>query len=100
MRRREDIEPARALLHPLWVFSLGVLLLNDHYLKGSGVLPGWLTGKLSDFAGLVVAPVLLAALFRVKTRRGVAIAAAAVGLGFAGLEMSSTLTALADSIYR
>ena len=28
-------------------------------LKGAGVLPGWLTGKLSDFAGLFLLPVLL-----------------------------------------
>ena len=34
--------------------SLGVLVANDHFLKGSGLLPGWLTGKLSDLAGLVV----------------------------------------------
>ncbi|WP_344476788.1 hypothetical protein [Nonomuraea monospora] len=38
-----------------------VLLVNDHLLKQSW--PGFVTGKLSDVAGLVVAPALLALLF-------------------------------------
>ncbi|UBU13618.1 hypothetical protein [Nonomuraea gerenzanensis] len=38
-----------------------VLLVNDHLLKQAW--PGLLTGKLSDVAGLVVAPALLALLF-------------------------------------
>ncbi|NUP79632.1 MAG: hypothetical protein HOV96_19010, partial [Nonomuraea sp.] len=38
-----------------------VLLLNDHLLKQ--VWPGFVTGKLSDVAGLVVAPALVALLF-------------------------------------
>jgi hypothetical protein len=45
-----------------WVIYLGALLVliaNDGWLKGAGSLPGWLTGKLSDVAGLVVAPVTL-----------------------------------------
>ena len=54
--RVEPIEPAlrpsRALLHPLWLGSLALLVLNDHVLKGAGLLPGVLTGKLSDFAGV------------------------------------------------
>jgi hypothetical protein len=45
-----------------------VLVLNDHWLKGAGLLPGWLTGKLSDFAGLIVAPILLATLARARAR--------------------------------
>lgn len=40
------------LLHPIFLLSLGTLLLNDHYLKQA--YPGWLTGKLSDFSGLLV----------------------------------------------
>ncbi len=53
----------RAVVHPLWWAAVGVLLLNDHVLKGAGVLPGWLTGKLSDVVGLIVLPPLLALLF-------------------------------------
>ena len=48
--------------------ALLTLAINDHVLKGGGLLPGWLTGKLSDFAGLVVLPVVLAVLLRVRSR--------------------------------
>jgi hypothetical protein len=47
---------------PIWWACLVVLVVNDHLLKGRGIVPSWLTGKASDFAGLVVAPVLLCAL--------------------------------------
>ncbi|WP_174876239.1 hypothetical protein [Acrocarpospora corrugata] len=43
--------------HPLTIAAVAVLLLNDHVLKAAW--PGAVTGKLSDFAGLVVAPPLL-----------------------------------------
>jgi len=49
----------RDLAHPLPLLAVVVLCLNDHFLKGSGLLPGWLTGKLSDFAGLFFFPILL-----------------------------------------
>lgn len=42
--------------------ALVLLALNDHLWKGAGVLPAWLTGKLSDFAGLLFFPLLLSAL--------------------------------------
>jgi hypothetical protein len=59
MRRRFDLTP---LGHPVWWGALALLLINDDLFKGRGVVPGWLTGKLSDFAFLIVAPVLFAAL--------------------------------------
>ncbi len=49
------------LVHPLPLGAAALLFANDHLLKGSGVLPGWVTGKLSDFAGLFVFPVLVVA---------------------------------------
>ncbi len=79
---RDRFDPARALRHPLWWGALALLLVNDHVLKGSGLLPGWLTGKLSDCAGLVVAPVLLAALLGARRGRGVLGAHVAVGAWF------------------
>ncbi|MDC3960055.1 hypothetical protein [Polyangium jinanense] len=78
----------RALLHPLWLGSLAVLALNDHVLKGAGILPGAITGKLSDFAGLVVAPVLLAALLRLGSRRSLFLAHLATGAVFAAIKLS------------
>lgn len=62
---------------PTWWGALVVLLVNDHVLKHADVLPGLLTGKLSDFAGLIVAPVLLAAFVessRDPKRRAIAFA--------------------------
>ncbi|MCH9681475.1 MAG: hypothetical protein K0V04_08585 [Deltaproteobacteria bacterium] len=85
------LRPSRALLHPLWIGSLAVLVLNDHVLKGAGMLPEVLTGKLSDFAGLVVAPILLAMVLRVRTRRGVLLSHVAVGAVFAALQLSSVV---------
>lgn len=81
------LDPTRALLHPLWWSALALLVVNDHLLKGAGVLPAALTGKLSDLAGLLVAPWLLAFLLRVTTTRGVLYAHALVGAGFAGINL-------------
>jgi hypothetical protein len=90
--------PTAALLHPLWLASLAVLVLNDHVLKGSGLLPGVVTGKLSDFAGLVVAPVLLAALLRVRSRAGFTAAHVAVGLVFAAIQISAPVAAAMEGL--
>lgn len=103
MSRAQDLERgwvARVLGSPLWIGSLGVLVLNDHFLKGSGLLPGDVTGKLSDVAGMFVAPPLFALLMRVRTRRGMALAHTAVGVGFTALELSSVLTARLDAVYQ
>ena len=47
------------LVHPWPLLAVLLLVVNDHLLKGSGWLPGWATGKLSDFAGLFFFPILL-----------------------------------------
>jgi hypothetical protein len=49
----------RGLAHPFGMLSLVVLLANDHILKP--LAPSYLTGKLSDLAGLFFFPFLLAA---------------------------------------
>jgi hypothetical protein len=85
---KAELNPARALLTPTWLVALVVLALNDHLLKGAGLLPGVVTGKLSDFAGMIVAPVLLAALLRVRSRRGLLVCHAAVGAVFAAINLS------------
>lgn len=53
-------EPGGALVHPVPLVAIAVLVVNDHVLKGRA--PGLVTGKLSDFAGLVFFPLLLEAL--------------------------------------
>lgn len=54
----------RELCHPLPLAAVLLLVLNDHLLKGADLLPGWLTGKLSDVAGLFFFPALLTAAVR------------------------------------
>ena len=80
--------PRSPLTHPLPWAAAALLAVNDHVLKGAGVLPAWLTGKLSDFAGLFVAPLVVAALARAALRGRArasidAAACAAVAVGFA-----------------
>lgn len=87
------LAPARALLTPTWIAALAVLILNDHVLKGAHLLPGVVTGKLSDFAGMIVAPVLLAALLRVRTRGALLACHLAVGAVFAGIQLSPSFAA-------
>lgn len=85
---RPELRPGRALLTPTWLAALALLGVNDHLLKGSGLLPGGLTGKLSDLAGMVVAPALLAALLGLRTRRGLLFCHVAVGAVFAAIKVS------------
>ncbi|MEV4276352.1 hypothetical protein [Actinoplanes xinjiangensis] len=73
------------LCHPVTVTALALLIINDHLLKSAW--PGWVTGKLSDAAGMVLAPPLLAALAgliapRLPFRRVAAAAIVTVGAGF------------------
>jgi hypothetical protein len=52
--------PAGELFHPVTLAMLALLVVNDHVLKG-GPLPGWLTGKLSDVAGMASFPLVVTA---------------------------------------
>ncbi len=69
--------PGEEFLHPLPIAAMAILGINDHILKGSGYLPGIITGKLSDFAGLFFFPLFLTALLNTfmfagfRLRRGV-----------------------------
>ncbi len=51
----------RLLLTPWFIVGLSALLLNDFYLKSA--FGNFFTGKLSDFAGLLVFPLFMAAVF-------------------------------------
>jgi hypothetical protein len=53
------------LLNPLVIAAIAVLIVNDHALKA--VWPGDVTGKVSDFAGLLFFPVFLQAAWEVVT---------------------------------
>lgn len=78
----------RLLAHPWFTGAVAVLALNDHVLKGAA--PGPITGKLSDFAGVFILAVLLAAL----TNRP-RLSCCAVGLGFVTLKTSPLAAQLA-----
>jgi hypothetical protein len=95
---REGQAPARpgdGLLHPVALVALATLIINDQLLKAAW--PGVVTGKLSDVAGLVVAPLALQAAWEVgqwiggrwhgPTRSVLAVAIIAVGVGFAAVQV-------------
>ncbi|WIX84670.1 hypothetical protein [Amycolatopsis sp. DG1A-15b] len=79
----------RWLAHPLTVGATAVLLVNDHVLKPAW--PGLVTGKLSDVAGLVVAPPVLGLLLGLFLAGRVAAAAAVLttGAGFALVKLTA-----------
>jgi hypothetical protein len=82
------------LLDPLFGFALVLLALNDHVLKAAA--PGVITGKLSDVAGLALAPVLAVSLgelfgasptHRRSRIRQLAFWAVATALGFSAIQL-------------
>jgi hypothetical protein len=83
----------------VFVGALAVLLVNDHVLKGAGLLPGWLTGKLSDVAGLVVAPWLLARVLRAKTASARLAAFALGALPFVAINASPAAARAFDAVW-
>lgn len=52
-----------SMTHPAIVAAVLLLVLNDHVFKQ--LWPGWISGKLSDFAGLAFFPLLLAGLIEI-----------------------------------
>ncbi|HYO21657.1 MAG TPA: hypothetical protein VER36_04580 [Flavisolibacter sp.] len=74
------MKPARTslLLHPLFLPALFLLLVNDFYWKYA--YANWLTGKLSDVAGLIVLPVFLRVIFPAASKN---LLLAAIALFFA-----------------
>jgi len=83
---------SRTLAAPIPIAAIALLIINDHYLKAE--YPGWVTGKLSDFAGLVFFPLLLAAICeQVGFRRGMATiigATIATAIVFIAIKLSAT----------
>ncbi len=88
----------RALAHPLAIAALVLLALNDHVLKQAW--PGFVTGKLSDVAGLVVAPLLLAVpLAALGVRRCDVTAVLLTGAGFVAVKTTEAGAALASDTW-
>ncbi|MFT3696065.1 MAG: hypothetical protein QM831_23205 [Kofleriaceae bacterium] len=83
--RGEDL-PIGEALHPVTLLAIAVLLLNDWVLKPR-FRGSFVTGKLSDVAGLVFAPVVLTAVIglvlrKPLTHRRLVLACAATAIGF------------------
>jgi hypothetical protein len=90
---------------PLPLVSVAVLALNDHLLKGSGLLPSWLTGKLSDFCGLFFFPLLLAAAVTVlwptaaaRPQTAAALAAGVTAVLFSAIKLSPLASAAYEAL--
>ena len=80
---------SRALQGPVGLGAITLLVVNDHVLKVAS--PGLVTGKLSDVAGLMFFPLLLAAIAeQLGVRRGLATiitATIATGAAFAAVKL-------------
>lgn len=87
--------PGDGLLHPVVVGAIAMLLVNDHWLKAAW--PGFVTGKISDVAGLVFFPLFVQAAvelalwvlgaLRGPDRRVLIGAVVATGVGFALIQV-------------
>ena len=75
----------RCLQHPATWLSIALLLVNDHILKV--VCPSWITGKLSDFAGLFFFPFIVAAglSFLLSKYKVPSIRVGQIAFGFVGI---------------
>jgi hypothetical protein len=83
--------PADGLLHPVALVALVALIVNDHWLKAAW--PGPVSGRLSDVAGLILAPLLVQAIVETvlwavhrpwgPSRTVLTAAVVLVGVGFA-----------------
>ncbi|MGY0231484.1 hypothetical protein [Longispora urticae] len=79
------------LAHPVTLVAGLLLVLNDHLLKSS--FPGPATGKLSDVAGLVLAPALVALVLPARW------AVPVTGVGFTLVKGSGTGAAVATELW-
>jgi hypothetical protein len=82
--------PGDLLLHPVVLAATTLYAFNDWWLKAHH--PGWVSGKLSDVAGMVVLPATMLALAeiargRVLGRRAAVIAAGITAIGFTAVEV-------------
>jgi hypothetical protein len=77
--------------------SLAMLVTNDHWLKRSGTLPAWLTGKLSDFAGFCVAILALRVVLNGYTLRYLWLPFLVVVAPFTAIKLFPAATHAAES---
>ena len=81
------------ILHPWTIASIVVLFINDQYLKYA--YTSWLTGKLSDFAGLIFFPILFEPLVKRRTWSVII-----TGTGFAMVKLTAVGNAFYNQVYQ
>jgi len=87
-----------ALSHPLSVGATGLLILNDHVLKSA--MPGLVTGKLSDFAGLFFFPFLATfALSFLSVRRPDVVGFVGTAVWFLGMKLLPGIARATESMF-
>jgi hypothetical protein len=90
-----------ALAHPLTLVAIALMVANDHWLKQA--YGAWWTGKLSDVAGLVFFPLLVALAValvapRLPWRSVVRWSLTITGVGFAAVKVSVLGAAAASAL--
>jgi hypothetical protein len=91
-----DRRPGGALLHPVAIASIAILVLNDHVLKPT--FSNWITGKLSDFAGLVFFPLLLVSAWELVRSHGPSRTALSVACGSTAIFFTLAKTTTVGSL--
>lgn len=106
MSERRDRAAGDVILHPVAAVAVLVLLVNDHVIKDRW--PGFVTGKLSDLAGLLFFPVLVVAVLDLcRNRVGVGPTPRAVvgtcvvltGVVFAAAELVPQIDAILEVVW-
>ncbi len=91
--RIADQATAQVVLSAPVLAAVGLMILNDHVLKNVDLLPAVITGKLSDFAFLFFAPIILAFVVRARTRLALAACYAVPILLFVAINLSTVASA-------
>lgn len=90
---------ALPLAHPIGVAAVALLALNDHVLKAA--FPGFVTGKLSDVAGMIFFPLFLASVAPIVAPRARADCTLLVACLATALVFAATKTLpFANELYR
>ena len=101
MHKKPPAQSLNKLAHPIFVFALGLILLNAMILQPH--LPSWLTGKLADLAWMVVLPVASAALLGSFWRGSVKLTfwlpTVLIGLSFALMKTLPEVNALVHGLF-
>lgn len=69
-KMRNEIK-TKYIFNYVFVIGLVILIINDHVLKS--IFGNWITGKISDFAGILILPMFLKFIFPFNTKKAIMI---------------------------